>query len=139
MTVIGITGTREGANEQQLTELRQAIYNVWRNGGQKAVLHHGDCVGVDQQAHEIAEEYGIVIEVHPPNDPAHRAYTTGWEILHREKSYAARNQEIVDACDVLIAVPEKPESAAPRSGTWMTVRKARKAHKPVIILKGDRW
>lgn len=138
MTVIGITGTRNGANPAQLAELRERLarFTVMR---ELHYLHHGDCVGVDAQAHELALEFGMLVHCHPPIDKTYRAYTTGWHTLWREASYRARNQAIVDACDILLAVPDRPASLAGRSGTWMTVRMAERAGKPNIVIKGDRW
>lgn len=50
--------------------------------------------------------------------------------------YGTRNQDIVDACDVLVAAPaaHAPQS---RGGTWQTVRRARTAQKRVIIVWPD--
>jgi hypothetical protein len=67
--VIGITGTREGATPAQLDELRSHIAQIYAHNGVNAtVLHHGDCVGVDEQAHDIAREYDMLIEVHPSDE-----------------------------------------------------------------------
>lgn len=140
MTVIGITGTREGCNAAQLSELRERLVRLRATDYPRTTtLHHGDCVGVDAEAHEIALELGMTVECHPPNEPRHRAYTTGWHTLWREQSYRMRNMAIVEACDILLAVPERPESTAGKSGTWMTVRMARARHVKTVVIKGDRW
>ena len=47
------------------------------------------------------------------------------------KPYLDRNRDIVDACEVLLATPDGPERL--RSGTWSTVRYARKIGKPVEV------
>jgi outer membrane protein insertion porin family len=46
-----------------------------------------------------------------------------------------RNRAIVDSCDVLIACPKGPEEQ--RSGTWATVRYARKQKKRIVIIWPD--
>lgn len=142
MTVIGITGTRNGATQKQLDELRSLIGHFYDQDAMartRTRLHHGDCVGVDAAAHEIAQELGIAIEVHPPDKTSHRAYTYGWDVLHREQPYEMRNRHIVEACDVLIAVPERAQNMSARSGTWATIRMARRAGKPVLIVRAGRW
>lgn len=47
-----------------------------------------------------------------------------------------RNHRIVDACDVLIACPKDAQEQL-RSGTWATVRYARKQGKRVIVITPD--
>jgi hypothetical protein len=57
-------------------------------------------------------------------------------VNHEPKVYAERNQDIVDASDVLLAAPEFPEKddKSKRSGTWQTVRKADAAGKLVLVV-----
>jgi len=49
----------------------------------------------------------------------------------------ARNRDIVAASDALLAAPEGPEASYPRSGTWATVRMARRAGLPIQIVWPD--
>ena len=42
---IGITGTREGMNDSQVSRVTQLLFDM----GPDHELHHGDCVGVDIQ------------------------------------------------------------------------------------------
>ena len=51
---IGITGTRKGLSLWQKSVLRSELTRLSRQAGQPLQLHHGDCVGVDAQAHAIA-------------------------------------------------------------------------------------
>src|SRR2546421_1503 len=37
-------------------------------------FHHGDCIGVDAFAHDVAYDLGYYIFVHPPSDPKFRAF-----------------------------------------------------------------
>lgn len=143
MTVIGVTGTRSGATDAQLEELRDLITHYAAQdalaGRHITRLHHGDCYGVDEQAHRIALEEGLFVEVHPPAETRYRAYTVGWAVMYKEQEYMVRNRAIVEACDVLIAVPVRAQEMSLRSGTWATVRMARRAGKPVHIVRAGRW
>lgn len=98
-------------------------------------FHHGDCIGADASAHEIAKELEIDIYIYPPINNRKRAFCcTGSFKIHPPKDYIERNHNIVDNCDILIACP-KSNIEELRSGTWATVRYARKIKRPVIVLK----
>jgi hypothetical protein len=91
-------------------------------------LHHGDCVGADVQADEIARYYAMTIVVHPPSSKVLRAFKQSSNGLTlAQKPYRERNQDIVNACSILIACPDGPNIPGNRSGTWMTIRLARTA------------
>jgi hypothetical protein len=98
-------------------------------------LHHGDCIGGDAAADEIARQYGIRRVIHPPENPSKRARCAG-EVILPEKAYLDRNHDIVDVSDVLVACP-KGMMEEQRSGTWATVRYARKLGRKVMILFPD--
>jgi predicted Rossmann fold nucleotide-binding protein DprA/Smf involved in DNA uptake len=123
-----VTGTRKPLTAQQSACLVQWIHDLQ---GKDVTLHHGDCVGADQYAHALALAHGLYIEIHPPKQVQHRAFCKG-DVVHETKEYLVRDQDIVDAVTLLVALPEGPERL--RSGTWATVRMARKAGKPVNII-----
>ena len=50
----------------------------------------------------------------------------GWEIEYVDGGYMARNDRLVELATVLLAFPETQEEQL-RSGTWATIRRARKA------------
>ena len=120
---IGITGSRHGCTPTQWVGL---VHELAKGIRRDVCFHHGDCVGVDAEAHQIAVRFGFTIVVHPPVVPMFRAYTSADERL-REKPYLARNYDIVQAVRLLIVVPSGPEADNPRSGTWATYRMAVKA------------
>ncbi len=95
-------------------------------------FHHGDCVGADAEAHDIARDLMYHIVGHPPDDDKARAFKEfddSWDV----KPYLTRNREMVDACDVLIATPKGLEEEL-RSGTWATIRYAKKTHTNIVII-----
>jgi len=126
---IGFTGTQIG-----LTMLQQEAFQniLYLQADNKIFFHHGDCIGADAQAHDIAKPFAASIVIHPPTDPKKRAWCFGGYMLP-EKTYLKRNHDIVDQCDILIAAP-KGFFEEQRSGTWATIRYALKVNKPVSII-----
>jgi len=96
-------------------------------------VHHGDCVGADKEFHDISYGLKIPIVIHPPSKNGKRAFCTDAECVHETKPFIDRNHDIVDACVVLFATPNS-ETEVLRSGTWATVRYAKKMRKRVIII-----
>jgi len=91
-------------------------------------VHHGDCVGSDSDMHDIAwANEDMFIIIHPPVKRDLRAWRVPRDFrgqILEEKTYLARDRDIVDATDILIAtshafVEEK------KSGTWYTMNYAR--------------
>ena len=124
---LGVTGSRNlWWNERLASRLYDFIsrYCV-------SELHHGDCKGWDTQAHCIAESLKVKTIIHPPVDDRFRVFCKG-DVILPEKPYLDRNKDIVNAVDFLIAAPDGPEKT--RSGTWSTVRYAKK-----VGVKGVVW
>jgi nucleoside 2-deoxyribosyltransferase len=131
MARIGFTGTQKGMSPGQKEELIWYLHELAAYPA-PIIFHHGDCIGADEDAHLIAKRYGAKVHIHPPFDSPKRAHCHG-DVTHNEKENLARNRDIVDACDVLIAAPDGDHERL-RSGTWSTVRYARRKGKAVRIL-----
>jgi len=129
---IGFTGTRKGMTREQMKALLKVLQDI-----NFAEAHHGDCVGADEQFHRLVRIFfpDVVIVIHPPKNPKLRAFCKG-DVIMPEKDYLERNRDIVKNCDLLIACPKEFHEVL-RSGTWATVRYARKAGKPIIIIFPD--
>lgn len=121
---IGFTGTQRGMTDTQRTRVAELLKRA-------SEFHHGDCVGADAQAHELALALKIPIVIHPPENPNKRAWCQGGLVLP-PKPYLERNQDIVDQTEILIATPFEAETL--RSGTWATVRYARRRGIPIWIV-----
>lgn len=125
---IGVTATRHGMNAVQRRHvIRDFTYhNI-------SELHHGCCVGGDEEAHEIAKFLGGVrIVLHPPEDTKLQAVWMGDEVWE-PKDYLARDRDIVDSVSRLVAAPFTNEEVMRGSGTWYTIRYARKQGIPHTI------
>jgi len=128
VTKVGFTGTQAGmtpAQARRLTDFLKADME----------FHHGDCIGADAQGRNLAYALGARIIAHPPTDPKKQA-GTGYHEAWGPRDYIQRNHDIVDAADYLIACPQHMVEEL-RSGTWATIRYARKVGKNVIIIYPD--
>ena len=127
---IGFTGTRTGMTPPQLATVTRLVKQL-----QPTEVHHGDCVGADAQFHELVRELlpATKIVVHPPDKNALRAHCVADEICS-PAPYLARNRSIVDvATDGLIGTPQG-FAEEKRSGTWFTMRYARKVGRKIWIV-----
>jgi len=129
---IGFTGTQKGMWPFQKLKLRYLLTTANAKGYNE--FAHGDCIGADQMAHDIAIELGYKIIIHPPINASKRAFCceNAYEVKDA-KEYLDRNHDIVDSSDVMIATPEQ-DTEQVRSGTWATIRYAKKKKKKMIII-----
>lgn len=128
---LGFTGSRDGLSEAQSEKLGGLFVEM-----RPAEFHHGDCVGADADAVSLIVSLVYTWTIsHPPREPKLRAHTANCQ--EREpKPYLARNHDIVDETDHLIACPGRMNEEN-RSGTWATVRHARRTGKPITIIWRD--
>lgn len=129
-TTLGFTGTRHGMTERQLQQLEIVLKSYIPYGFIDFV--HGDCLGADVQAAELAMHLGYRTTARPCTITKMRAYHKSHVVLP-PKDTKARNQDIVNDARVLIAVPQE-ESEVVQSGTWQTYRMAVKAQVPRVML-----
>lgn len=130
---VGFTGTQAGTTPQQRETLTAVLADLREHGFD--CFHHGDCVGADSEAHDIAKSLGFKIYVHPPLVRTKRAFRTG-RVSYAPRPYMERNEEIIRRTSELVACPPGAEEKM-RSGTWATIRRARKAGKPLTIVWPD--
>lgn len=130
--VVGFTGTRKGMSQKQKKVVQELLVELGATE-----LHHGDCVGADSDAHDIARSLGLVLCGHPPTVVQLRAFKD-CDMLSRAKPYLERDRIIVDETELLIATPaEYTRPDKPRGGTWYTLTYGEKRNKPVIIVYRD--
>jgi hypothetical protein len=119
---VGFTGTQEGMTKEQ-----KEVFITLFEGLKAEEFHHGDCIGADEQVHEIVRKLfpEVKIHVHPPDKAIKRANCKGYHRIYAKKSYLVRNYDIVDMTEILIATPKTAEEEL-RSGTWAAVRYGKK-------------
>ena len=125
--MLGFTGSRNGMTCLQ----KESVTYLVRAIGMKEA-HHGDCVGADEDFHNLVNKEGYTTVVHPPKNPKFRAFCDG-NLIFPEKEYMDRNRDIVDLCEVIIATPNTFVEKS-KGGTWSTVRYAVKMNKKLFIV-----
>ncbi|HZO23414.1 MAG TPA: hypothetical protein VFB37_13005 [Steroidobacteraceae bacterium] len=100
-----------------------------------ATLHHGDCIGADAEAHDIAVQLGLAVVIHPPSEDYQRAFKSS-PFVRAPRDFLKRNKDIVRETALLVAAPAG-EIEELRSGTWSTVRYARRIGRPVWLILPD--
>lgn len=133
--VISFTGTRSGLTDEQKERLFR-YFNTAIDEWSIVNFVHGDCVGADADAHDIAASMDIEIFKRPCDLDNQRAYTEGGKILSPPEPPLDRNRKIINDGDVLIACPDSMTEKR-RSGTWSTVRYARSISKNIVIIYPD--
>lgn len=127
--ILGFTGTQRGMRPRQAKAVRHLLYSC-------KVLHLGDCVGADAEAHGIAGETGVYRVSHPPTGSSFRAFLE-YEESREPEPYLKRNVSIVlEGVDGLIAASGDWIEVL-RSGTWTTVRRARELGRRIWIVRPD--
>jgi hypothetical protein len=119
---IGFTGTRNGMTEEQKSTLTFLLWLFHEPGN---MYIHGDCIGGDEEFHMLVKKMDskASMMIFPPLDPKFRAWKYG--MVQPEDEYLARNRRIVSVSNTLIGAPKNFTDIA-RSGTWYTIRHAKK-------------
>jgi hypothetical protein len=89
-----------------------------------------------KEFHDIAFALDIDITLHPPTSDKDQAICEGWTWKEQRAAHLQRNRNIVDAVQVMIACPRGFEEEL-RSGTWATIRYARKVGRKLYIIYPD--
>jgi hypothetical protein len=137
---VGFTGTSKGASKDQLAELEAKLKKILDEHPDHIVeLHHGACIGADEQAARIAKSLGYRVVAHPgyiKRNPKERLFRSEWgenDEVRGEKPFVDRDRDIVDETERMLATPLTRQEQV-RSGTWTTVRYARKRGREVGLI-----
>lgn len=128
---VGFTGTRLGMTGAQIEQVDQLLLDDMMTD----CAHHGDCIGADDQFHNLAKLNNLKTHGHPPLNLSKRAFCE-FDTSEEEKEYLDRDRDIVDAVDWMIACPGGFKEEL-KSGTWYTIRYARKVNRPGWIVWPD--
>lgn len=135
---IGFSGTRDGMSVRQWLAVCHWLKRAALDGVEEC--HHGACVGADAEFILALLEHAYAeIHAHPSNLKGmtdSRALEDS-DVVHDPLPPLDRNRVIVESSDVLLATPKGTEKEFFKSGTWASVRYARKAGKRVVIVWRD--
>lgn len=147
--IIAFSGTQRGMTAAQKQTVADLIAQHSPN-----VVVHGDCVGADEEFHQLVRQYeadaGLVWHpryvLRPGTDlrgaspkRAHcdTKFPDFYGIVHPPEPYLKRNEKIAADGDVLIAAPSGFKEEQKGSGTWATVRAMAKLAKSIQIVYPD--
>lgn len=136
MKSLGFTATREKVTPEQEITLTRILIQNFVYGYRE--FHHGCCVNGDELGAKLAKQVGYTVIAHPPTNKtlfSQHSFDIS-DIRQPELDYIQRNERIVEASNILLAVPGTPEEVV-RSGTWATIRYARKCSKLRVIIFPD--
>lgn len=143
---IGFTGTQRGMTDQQSQAVMRILIldrdrkdlKVDKHGFasiDRGVVHHGDCIGADAEFHRLARRRRFQVILHPSILTGKRAFCD-WDELRHAIEPLKRNHDIVDESTLMIGAPGEGGEVL-RSGTWATLRYAKKTGVPMKIVYPD--
>jgi hypothetical protein len=136
---LGITGQRKYEN---ILKIKDVLEEYKLNYGKDLFIIVGGCIGADAIAANIATSMMIHVHTVLPYDmskvdPYWETFCSSYEKMPEGTTYKDRNVKIVTLSEELVAFVSEPEfihGEITRSGTWQTVRLAkRKKIKSIII------
>lgn len=109
-------------------------------------VHHGACEGADRDLWKLCRGHGLSTLAAPipqtmwpskqeQHDWAKSVQEEG-DVVEDIREPLRRNGIIAGRSDALLAIPKRDREEL-RSGTWMTIRFARKALRPILIVWPD--
>jgi predicted Rossmann-fold nucleotide-binding protein len=134
---VGWTGSRNitEAMRQYIDQTIAALPHV--------IVVTGGCIGVDAYVARVAHARGLHVHTIVPYDrsrvdPDWEQYALTCYPMPLGTTYKDRNQAIVNRSDIMYGVPSHPESdpKSRRSGTWQTIRMARRQDVPTYVFLG---
>ena len=126
---LGFTGTRKGLSLYQVNQLKLLLAEL-----KPTRCIHGDCVGADAMFHDLVRECCPTADIliWPSDLETQRAFKKG-DIVQLPAPPLTRNHMIVIDSDHMIACPGGTVEVL-RSGTWSTIRDAKKWKKKLSII-----
>jgi len=133
---IGFTGSRHGMSASARAKV-QALFMIHWTINSANTLRHGDCTGSDEEAFKIAKALGFLTYAYPASNVSERWLAkTKSDLVMVPLPALERNTIIVSESTILIATVQgfTSNQAQMRSGTWATVRYAKKEGIPFWLV-----
>jgi len=139
---LGVTATKSGMNPLQVPLAKQIL-----SRRSITTLCHGDCIGGDEECHEIfcatrvpgpassfaPDQPRWPVCVHPPAAEERRAHVKGYTTLDIPLPFRDRDRKMLRHIELLIGIPRTPY-VTPYSGTWATIGDAVKLGLMVLVI-----
>lgn len=138
---LAFSGSRRGPSRPQLATLQQTLSGLLtiartsEPAKEPLLFRHGDCIGWDAAAHDVADALGYGIIIHPPTNPKLRAFKPALIILE-PKPYLVRNRDMVDLSERWIGCPDTMTEQQ-TGGTWYTYRYAKQKRIGTLLILPD--
>lgn len=134
---VGFTGTLFGMTPEQLVSVMREFGRINEskliNHHRHIVLHHGDAVGADSDAHTLGRMMGWEIHKHPALDMGDKsAHNVPFDFFSDPRPPLSRNRDIVRASSMIVAASGWDHEVL-RSGEWATIRYAESYRIPVTV------
>lgn len=130
------TGTRSGMTPKQLSKVMESFRSL-RTASELQILIHGACHGADREAHKLVT-HRIMYPCNTEQAIWAMAAKKDGDIVYPIISDSIkRNHVMVDEGNVVVAAPATKTEIFRGSGTWATIRYARKCQKRLIICWHD--
>lgn len=132
--IAAFTGTQAGMTDAQRQRVRAGLTLL-----RPTIGIHGDCIGADADFHAILVELGVATVIYPCTIEGKRAHCClgpAGGTIHVPQPPLERNRIMVRRSAVLIATP-KGFAEELRSGTWATIRYARRLGRPIRVVWPD--
>jgi len=138
---VGFTGTRNRMTDIQV-KIFVYLFTGFREFDKKITeFYLGDCIGADQQSGHLVFKHAknpIKCYLLPSDIPDMQGHLENHYPCIRlpEKPPLQRNEDLVYFIEVLFAAPKESENQT-RSGTWQTIRCAKRQCKVIYIIYPD--
>ena len=132
---LGFTGTSKGLTLAQ----RETLSTVLREL-RPGTVHHGVCIGADEQFHTISTAFGSRTVGHPGVNTRGEVWKRANVQCDESRSpmfFLKRNRRIVAEVDEVVACPRDYVEQTIGSGTWATIRYTRQSGKRLTIVWPD--
>lgn len=135
--ILTFSGTRNGMTESQL----RACENILK-ALQPARVRHGGCHGADREFHVIARDYPRYIH---PGDRGQQLWAVkeGFLVPTRDfvfeptENHIQRDKLMIDLSTHVLATPKGVVEQMRGSGTWVSIRYAKKLKRPLFVVWPD--
>lgn len=136
----GMTGTLEGASNEQMQTLEVLIRNVGLDFTERFYWHFGDAIGADAQCFGYIITrfpFSVITVAHPGlNITNARAFCRANEIREPIKDVTRDERIVYCAHNGVFGLPRTFNEIL-RSGTWTTIRRTGKLGRPCWLIKPD--